>query len=121
CGLQLFRQVSNSVLLPAGVNPSTLMNLFTYEKGFCFVSYLSELSGDVRRFDSFLKDYISEFKFQSVVAQDLIAYFLRYFPELQDAAVPQREGKSGLTNVDVLPFLLRDITSCPQVWSLSVG
>ncbi|PWA26183.1 hypothetical protein CCH79_00019764 [Gambusia affinis] len=38
-----------------GVNPSTLMNLFTYEKGFCFVSYLSELSGDVRRFDSFLK------------------------------------------------------------------
>ncbi|XP_047246786.1 aminopeptidase RNPEPL1 isoform X1 [Girardinichthys multiradiatus] len=75
-----------------GVNPSTLMNLFTYEKGFCFVSYLSELSGDVRRFDSFLKDYISEFKFQSVVAQDLIAYFLRYFPELQDAAVPQREG-----------------------------
>ncbi|KAM4742159.1 aminopeptidase RNPEPL1 isoform 2-T2 [Anableps anableps] len=75
-----------------GVNPSTLMNLFTYEKGFCFVSYLSELSGDVRRFDSFLKDYISEFKFQSVVAQDLIAYFLRYFPELQDAAVSQREG-----------------------------
>uniref|UniRef100_A0A3Q2QN36 Arginyl aminopeptidase like 1 n=1 Tax=Fundulus heteroclitus TaxID=8078 RepID=A0A3Q2QN36_FUNHE len=75
-----------------GVNPSTLMNLFTYEKGFCFVSYLSELSGDVRRFDSFLKDYISEFKFQSVVAQDLIAYFLRYFPDLQDAAVSQREG-----------------------------
>ncbi|XP_023207638.1 aminopeptidase RNPEPL1 [Xiphophorus maculatus] len=75
-----------------GVNPSTLMNLFTYEKGFCFVSYLSELSGDIRRFDSFLKDYISEFKFQSVVAQDLIAYFLQYFPELQDAAVSQREG-----------------------------
>lgn len=75
-----------------GVNPSTLMNLFTYEKGFCFVSYLSELSGDVRRFDAFLKDYISEFKFQSVVAQDLISYFLRCFPELQDAAVPHREG-----------------------------
>lgn len=31
------------------------MNLFTYEKGFCFVSYLSELSGDVKRFDRFLK------------------------------------------------------------------
>ncbi|XP_038164448.1 aminopeptidase RNPEPL1 [Cyprinodon tularosa] len=75
-----------------GVNPSTLMNLFTYEKGFCFVSYLSELSGDVKRFDSFLKDYISEFKFQSVVAQDLIAYFLQYFPELEDGAVSQREG-----------------------------
>ncbi|KAM9359033.1 aminopeptidase RNPEPL1 [Symphorus nematophorus] len=73
-----------------GVNPSCLMNLFTYEKGFCFVSYLSQLCGDVRRFDCFLRDYISEFKFKSVVAQDLIDYFLRCFPELKDAA--QREG-----------------------------
>nr|XP_046244118.1 aminopeptidase RNPEPL1 [Scatophagus argus] len=75
-----------------GVNPSCLMNLFTYEKGFCFVSYLSQLCGDVRRFDCFLRDYISEFKFKSVVAQDLIDYFLGYFPELKDAAVAQREG-----------------------------
>ncbi|XP_070685842.1 aminopeptidase RNPEPL1 [Pempheris klunzingeri] len=75
-----------------GVNPSTLMNLFTYEKGFCFVSYLSQLCGDVRRFDCFLRDYISEFRFQSLVAQDLIDYFLGYFPELRDAAVAQREG-----------------------------
>uniref|UniRef100_A0A8P4KJS5 Arginyl aminopeptidase like 1 n=1 Tax=Dicentrarchus labrax TaxID=13489 RepID=A0A8P4KJS5_DICLA len=75
-----------------GVNPSSLMNLFTYEKGFCFVSYLSEICGDVRRFDCFLRDYISEFKFKSVVAQDLIDYFLGYFPELKDAAIAQREG-----------------------------
>lgn len=75
-----------------GVNPSSLMNLFTYEKGFCFVAYLSQLCGDVRRFDCFLRDYISEFKFKSVVAQDLIDYFLGYFPELQEAAVSQREG-----------------------------
>ncbi|XP_023273283.1 aminopeptidase RNPEPL1 isoform X2 [Seriola lalandi dorsalis] len=75
-----------------GVNPSTLMNLFTYEKGFCFVSYLSQLCGDVRRFDCFLRDYISQFKFKSVVAQDLIDYFLGYFPELQSAAVAQKEG-----------------------------
>ncbi|XP_030600733.1 aminopeptidase RNPEPL1 isoform X1 [Archocentrus centrarchus] len=80
------------VKFESGVNPSTLMNLFTYEKGFCFVSYLSELCGDVRRFDCFLRDYISEFKFKSVVAQDLIDYFLAYFPELKDAAVAQREG-----------------------------
>ncbi|XP_024132657.1 aminopeptidase RNPEPL1 [Oryzias melastigma] len=75
-----------------GVNPSTLMNLFTYEKGFCFVSYLSELSGDVRRFDRFLRDYISEFQFQSVGAQDLIEFFLQSFPELQASAIAQREG-----------------------------
>nr|XP_057936528.1 aminopeptidase RNPEPL1 isoform X1 [Doryrhamphus excisus] len=75
------------VKLEPGVNPSTLMNLFTYEKGFCFVSYLSKLCGDVRRFDCFLRDYISEFKFQSVLAQDLIDYFLDYFPD-----VTQKEG-----------------------------
>ncbi|XP_058489038.1 aminopeptidase RNPEPL1 [Solea solea] len=79
------------VKFESGVNPSSLMNLFTYEKGFCFVSYLSQLSGDTRRFDRFLRDYISQFKFKSVVAQDLIDYFLDYFPELQDAA--HREGQ----------------------------
>jgi len=31
------------------------MNLFTYEKGYCFVYYLSELCGDPRHFDSFLR------------------------------------------------------------------
>ncbi|KAM3616490.1 uncharacterized protein V6R79_018959 [Siganus canaliculatus] len=75
-----------------GVNPSCLMNLFTYEKGFCFVAYLAQLCGDTRRFDRFLRDYISEFKFESVVAEDLIHYFLGYFPDLKEAAVAQREG-----------------------------
>lgn len=31
------------------------MNLFTYEKGFCFVYYLSQLCGDTKCFDSFLR------------------------------------------------------------------
>lgn len=39
----------------SGVNPSHLMNLFTYEKGYCFVYYLSQLCGDTQRFDSFLR------------------------------------------------------------------
>ncbi|XP_056139262.1 aminopeptidase RNPEPL1 [Lampris incognitus] len=80
------------VELEPGVNPSSLMNLFTYEKGFCFVSYLSQLCGDTRRFDSFLRAYISEFKFSSVIAQDLIDYFLDFFPELKETSVAQREG-----------------------------
>uniref|UniRef100_A0A674NCH5 Arginyl aminopeptidase like 1 n=1 Tax=Takifugu rubripes TaxID=31033 RepID=A0A674NCH5_TAKRU len=80
------------VKFEAGVNPSCLMNLFTYEKGFCFVAYLSQLCGDVRRFDCFLRDFISKFKFRSVVAQDLIDFFLGYFPDLKDTAVAQREG-----------------------------
>ncbi|XP_037122732.1 aminopeptidase RNPEPL1 isoform X1 [Syngnathus acus] len=75
------------VQLEPGVNPSTLINLFTYEKGFCFVSYLSSLCGDVGRFDGFLRDYISEFKFQSVVAQDFLDLFLATFPQ-----AAQKEG-----------------------------
>lgn len=39
----------------SGVNPSHLMNLFTYEKGYCFVYYLSQLCGDPQRFDDFLR------------------------------------------------------------------
>ncbi|XP_055735327.1 aminopeptidase RNPEPL1 isoform X2 [Salvelinus fontinalis] len=75
-----------------GINPSSLMNLFTYEKGFCFVSYLSQLCGNVKRFDSFLRAYIEQFKFSSVVAQDLLDFFLGFFPELKESCVAQREG-----------------------------
>uniref|UniRef100_A0AAZ3QRX0 Peptidase M1 leukotriene A4 hydrolase/aminopeptidase C-terminal domain-containing protein n=1 Tax=Oncorhynchus tshawytscha TaxID=74940 RepID=A0AAZ3QRX0_ONCTS len=75
-----------------GINPSSLMNLFTYEKGFCFVSYLSQLCGNVKRFDSFLRAYIEQFKFSSVVAQDLLDFFLCFFPELKESCVAQREG-----------------------------
>uniref|UniRef100_A0A4W4DN74 Peptidase M1 leukotriene A4 hydrolase/aminopeptidase C-terminal domain-containing protein n=1 Tax=Electrophorus electricus TaxID=8005 RepID=A0A4W4DN74_ELEEL len=67
-----------------GVNPSSLMNLFTYEKGFCFVSYLSQLCGDIKKFDTFLKAYIEQFRFSSVVAKDLLDFFLGFFPELKD-------------------------------------
>ncbi|KAK5868135.1 hypothetical protein PBY51_009176 [Eleginops maclovinus] len=80
------------VKIQPGVNPSSLMNLFTYEKGFCFVAYLSQLCGDVRSFDCFLRDYISQFKFRSVVALDLLDFFLDYFPELGGRSVSQREG-----------------------------
>ncbi|KTG42053.1 hypothetical protein cypCar_00018401, partial [Cyprinus carpio] len=75
-----------------GVNPSSLMNLFTYEKGFCFVSYLSQLCGDIERFDSFLRAYIEKFRFSSVIAQDLLDFFLGFFPELKESCVAQREG-----------------------------
>ncbi|KAK5928784.1 hypothetical protein CgunFtcFv8_010076 [Champsocephalus gunnari] len=79
------------VKIQPGVNPSSLMNLFTYEKGFCFVAYLSQLCGDVRSFDCFLRDYISQFKFRSVVSLDLIDFFLDYFPELRGGGrLPER-------------------------------
>ncbi|XP_029471177.1 aminopeptidase RNPEPL1 [Rhinatrema bivittatum] len=80
------------VKLELGVNPSNLMNLFTYEKGYCFVYYLSQLCGDLKRFDSFLRAYIEKYMFCSVVAQDLLDSFLNFFPELQEKCVESREG-----------------------------
>ncbi|XP_030071704.1 aminopeptidase RNPEPL1 [Microcaecilia unicolor] len=80
------------VKLELGVNPSNLMNLFTYEKGYCFVYYLSQLCGDLKRFDCFLRAYIEKYMFSSVVAQDLLDSFLNFFPELQEKCVESREG-----------------------------
>uniref|UniRef100_A0A8C5K5S5 Arginyl aminopeptidase (aminopeptidase B)-like 1 n=2 Tax=Jaculus jaculus TaxID=51337 RepID=A0A8C5K5S5_JACJA len=80
------------VKLEPGVNPSHLMNLFTYEKGYCFVDYLSRLCGDPRRFDGFLRAYVEKYKFTSVVAQDLLDSFLSFFPELKEQSVDCRAG-----------------------------
>uniref|UniRef100_G3UBD1 Arginyl aminopeptidase like 1 n=1 Tax=Loxodonta africana TaxID=9785 RepID=G3UBD1_LOXAF len=78
--------------LEPGVNPSHLMNLFTYEKGYCFVYYLSQLCGDPQRFDDFLRAYVEKYKFTSVVAQDLLDSFLSFFPELKEQSVDCRAG-----------------------------
>ncbi|KAB1279082.1 Aminopeptidase RNPEPL1 [Camelus dromedarius] len=80
------------VKLEPGVNPSHLMNLFTYEKGYCFVYYLSQLCGDPQRFDDFLRAYVEKYKFTSVVAQDLLDSFLTFFPELKEQSVDCRAG-----------------------------
>nr|XP_020768890.1 aminopeptidase RNPEPL1 [Odocoileus virginianus texanus] len=80
------------VKLEPGVNPSHLMNLFTYEKGYCFVYYLSQLCGDPQRFDDFLRAYVDKYKFTSVVAQDLLDSFLTFFPELKEQSVDCRAG-----------------------------
>ncbi|XP_021520729.2 aminopeptidase RNPEPL1 isoform X1 [Aotus nancymaae] len=80
------------VKLEPGVNPSHLMNLFTYEKGYCFVYYLSQLCGDPQRFDDFLRAYVEKYKFSSVVAQDLLDSFLSFFPELKEQSVDCRAG-----------------------------
>ncbi|XP_074860791.1 aminopeptidase RNPEPL1 isoform X2 [Carettochelys insculpta] len=80
------------VKLEPGVNPSNLMNLFTYEKGYCFVYYLSQLCGDPKHFDSFLRAYIEKYKFTSVVAQDLLDSFLNFFPELKEQCVDSKAG-----------------------------
>uniref|UniRef100_A0A3Q2ZYH9 Arginyl aminopeptidase like 1 n=1 Tax=Kryptolebias marmoratus TaxID=37003 RepID=A0A3Q2ZYH9_KRYMA len=91
-----------------GVNPSTLMNLFTYEKGFCFVSYLSELCGDVQRFDGFLRVRHDEDKI-STGLRDHLTFGLVVPPDVV--------GRGGLNSVSLSPDLVVGLGA--DLWSVS--
>ncbi|MXQ88072.1 hypothetical protein E5288_WYG016990 [Bos mutus] len=75
------------VRIEPGVDPDDTYNETPYEKGFCFVSYLAHLVGDQGQFDDFLKAYVDEFKFQSILADDFLDFFLDSFPELKKQRV----------------------------------
>lgn len=80
------------VVIEKGVDPEDTYNETPYEKGFCFVSYLCSLVGDVDKFDNFLKAYVNHFKFKSVVAEDMFDFYLNYFPELKENKVDEKKG-----------------------------
>ncbi|KAF4018749.1 hypothetical protein G4228_009958 [Cervus hanglu yarkandensis] len=80
------------VRIEPGVDPDDTYNETPYEKGFCFISYLAHLVGDQDQFDDFLKAYVDEFKFQSILADDFLDFFLDYFPELKKKRVDSIPG-----------------------------
>uniref|UniRef100_A0A8C2BM55 Arginyl aminopeptidase (aminopeptidase B) n=1 Tax=Cyprinus carpio TaxID=7962 RepID=A0A8C2BM55_CYPCA len=80
------------VKIEPGVDPDDTYNDTPYEKGFCFVSYLAHLAGDQSRFDAFLKAYVDKFKFRSVLAEDVLEFYLEYFPDLKEKNVHKIEG-----------------------------
>uniref|UniRef100_I3ME96 Aminopeptidase B n=1 Tax=Ictidomys tridecemlineatus TaxID=43179 RepID=I3ME96_ICTTR len=80
------------VKIEPGVDPDDTYNETPYEKGFCFVSYLAHLVGDQDQFDKFLKAYVDEFKFQSILADDFLEFYLEYFPELKKKRVDSIPG-----------------------------
>uniref|UniRef100_A0A4X2K2Q1 Aminopeptidase B n=1 Tax=Vombatus ursinus TaxID=29139 RepID=A0A4X2K2Q1_VOMUR len=80
------------VKIEPGVDPDDTYNETPYEKGFCFVSYLAHLVGDQDKFDNFLKAYVNEFKFQSILADDFLEFYLEYFPELKKKRVDSISG-----------------------------
>lgn len=80
------------VKIEPGVDPDDTYNETPYEKGFCFVSYLAHLVGDQNKFDNFLKAYVDEFKFQSILADDFLEFYLEYFPELKKKGVDSIPG-----------------------------
>uniref|UniRef100_A0A2K6ETY5 Aminopeptidase B n=1 Tax=Propithecus coquereli TaxID=379532 RepID=A0A2K6ETY5_PROCO len=80
------------VKIEPGVDPDDTYNETPYEKGFCFVSYLAHLVGDQHQFDKFLKAYVDEFKFKSIMAEDFLEFYLEYFPELKKKRVDSIPG-----------------------------
>uniref|UniRef100_A0A8C1ZMY1 Aminopeptidase B n=1 Tax=Cyprinus carpio TaxID=7962 RepID=A0A8C1ZMY1_CYPCA len=80
------------VKIEPGVDPDDTYNETPYEKGFCFVSYLAHLAGDQSRFDAFLKAYVDKFKFRSVIAEDVLDFYLEFFPDLKEKNVHQIKG-----------------------------
>uniref|UniRef100_A0A8C4QMP7 Arginyl aminopeptidase (aminopeptidase B) n=1 Tax=Eptatretus burgeri TaxID=7764 RepID=A0A8C4QMP7_EPTBU len=100
------------VKIEPGVDPDDTYNETPYEKGFCFVSYLAHLVGDQKRFDDFLKAYVEKFKFQSVVAEDMLNFYLGYFPELKQQDVANKPGLEfeHWLNVPGWPRFLPDLS-----------
>ncbi|NP_001087880.2 arginyl aminopeptidase (aminopeptidase B) L homeolog [Xenopus laevis] len=80
------------VKIEPGVDPDDTYNETPYEKGFCFVSYLAHLTGDQTKFDDFLKAYVNKFKFQSILADEALEFYLEYFPELKARGVDKIAG-----------------------------
>ncbi|XP_014388882.1 PREDICTED: aminopeptidase B [Myotis brandtii] len=96
------------VKIEPGVDPDDTYNETPYEKGFCFVSYLAHLVGDQDQFDRFLQAYVKEFKFQSILADDLLEFYLEYFPELKQRkvdAIPGFEFDRWLNTPGWPPYL----------------
>ncbi|XP_076860558.1 aminopeptidase B isoform X2 [Brachyhypopomus gauderio] len=101
------------VKIEPGVDPDDTYNETPYEKGFCFVSYLAQLTGDQSRFDAFLKAYTDKFKFCSVIAEDALDFFLEYFPDLKEKNVHKIEGLEfdRWLNVSGWPPYLPDLSA----------
>uniref|UniRef100_A0A674J6R2 Arginyl aminopeptidase n=1 Tax=Terrapene triunguis TaxID=2587831 RepID=A0A674J6R2_9SAUR len=96
------------VKIEQGVNPDDTYNETPYEKGYCFVSYLAHLVGDQSKFDAFLQAYVNQFKFQSIMADDALEFFLEYFPELKKkgvATIPGFEFDRWLNTPGWPPYL----------------
>ncbi|EMP41007.1 Aminopeptidase B [Chelonia mydas] len=96
------------VKIEPGVDPDDTYNETPYEKGYCFVSYLAHLVGDQSKFDAFLQAYVNQFKFQSIMADEALEFFLEYFPELKKkgvATIPGFEFDRWLNTPGWPPYL----------------
>lgn len=104
------------VPLEQGIDPGDCYNQCAYEKGYSFVCYLRHLVGTDEAFDGFLKLYCNQFRFRSIPAEDMMAFFLKSFPELADGG----DLKGGISFQDWLnapgyPRFTPDLTDAKDI------
>ncbi|MGH9884027.1 MAG: M1 family metallopeptidase [bacterium] len=68
----------------AGVDPDEAFSQIPYEKGYSFLRALEEHVGR-ERFNAWLGDYITAFRFQSITTDDFIAHISRALPGALEA------------------------------------
>jgi leukotriene-A4 hydrolase len=67
-----------------GVNPDDAFSTVPYEKGFALLYTLQELLGGPAVFEPFLKAYIENFKYKSIVTDDWKNFLYSYFSSEED-------------------------------------
>lgn len=65
-----------------GVDPDDAYSQVPYEKGYLFLRALEEAVGSAR-FDTFLRDYLGHFAFQSLTTQEFLDYLHQHLPEAE--------------------------------------
>jgi hypothetical protein len=79
-------QLTRLVTKLDGVDPDEAFSLVPYEKGYLFLRALEEVAGR-EKFDTFLRAYVTNFRFKSITSED----FLR----LLEATLPGIAAKAG--------------------------
>jgi leukotriene-A4 hydrolase len=83
--IKRYRQINRTELtklMPVmdHVDPEDAFSTVPYEKGFNFLYYLEDvIVGDNVKFEQFLKQYVTKFAFESITAEEMKQFFLKYF------------------------------------------
>ncbi|POM76292.1 Metalloprotease family M01 [Phytophthora palmivora] len=106
------------VPLDDGIDPGDCYNHCAYEKGYAFVCYLRSLVGSDVAFDNFLKHYCAEYRFQSIPAETMIAFFLKSFPELANSTGTDLKGDISFStwlNDPGYPHFTPDLSDAQEI------
>ena len=73
--------------LDNGEDPEDSYNDVPYEKGYALVCYLRSLVASDDVFDNWIRKYVKDFAFQSIMAEQMYDHFLGYFPQLASSGI----------------------------------